>query len=57
MPAFATASADGQWSDSERRELQVLMSHMLGLFDTTVNNQRQLLETAQDILAFLREND
>ncbi len=57
MPAFARASADGQWSASERRELQVLMSHMLALFDSTVNNQRQLLQTAQDILAFLREND
>ncbi len=57
MPAFATASADGQWSASERRELQVLMSHMLALFDNTVSNQRQLLETARDILAFLREDD
>jgi hypothetical protein len=57
MPAFATASADGQWSASERRELQVLMSHMLALFDNTVSNQRQLLETAQDVLAFLREDD
>ena len=57
MPAFATASADHQWSASERRELQVLMSHMLALFDNTVSNQRQLLETAQDILAFLREDD
>jgi hypothetical protein len=57
MPAFATASADDQWSASERRELQVLMSHMLALFDNTVSNQRQLLETAQDVLAFLREDD
>jgi len=57
MPAFATAGADGQWSASERRELQILMSHMLALFDSTVTNQRQLLETAQHILVFLREND
>ena len=57
MPAFATASADDQWSAGERRELQVLMSHMLALFDSTVSNQRQLLETAQDILAFLRKDD
>ena len=57
MPAFATAGADSPWSGSERRELQVLMSQMLVLFDTTVNNQRELLETAQGTLAFLREND
>ena len=57
MPAFATAGADGHWSASERRELQILMSHMLALFDSTVTNQRQLLETAQHILVFLREND
>jgi len=57
MPAFATAGADDQWSAIERREFQILMSHMLALFDSTVNNQRQLLQTAQDILAFLREND
>jgi len=29
----------------------------LTLFDTTVNNQRQLLATAQDILVFLQESD
>ena len=34
----------------DRRAKQVL-------FDTTVSNQRELLETAQGILAFLREND
>jgi hypothetical protein len=29
----------------------------LTLFETTVNNQRQLLATAQDILVFLKESD
>jgi len=57
MPSFARAAADGQWSASERRELQIHLSQLLRLFDTTVDNQRQLLATAQDILKFLRKSD
>jgi hypothetical protein len=57
MPSFAAAAADGDWSANERRELQVLMSQLVRLFDLTVDNQRQLLETAQDILLVLREGD
>ena len=57
VPAFARAAADGRWSAGERRELQIHLSQFLTLFETTVNNQRQLLATAQDILAFLQESD
>jgi len=56
-PSFARAAADGLWSASERRELQIHLSQFLTLFDTTVDNQRQLLATAQDILVFLQESD
>lgn len=45
-----------RWA-GERRELQIHLSQLLRLFDTTVDNQRQLLATAQDILEFLREPD
>ena len=57
VPSFARAAADGRWSAGERRELQIHLSQFLTLFDTTVNNQRQLLATAQDILVFLQESD
>lgn len=57
MPSFARGAADGQWSVSERRELQIHLSQLVQLFDTTVDNQRQLLATAQDILKFLRKSD
>lgn len=56
VPSFARAAADGRWSDGERRELQIQLSQFVTLFDTTVNNQRQLLVTAQDILVFLQES-
>lgn len=57
VPSFARAAADGRWSASERRELQIGLSQFVRLFDTTVDNQRQLLATAQDILVFLQESD
>jgi len=57
VPSFARAAADGRWSAGERRELQIHLGQFLTLFDTTVNNQRQLLATAQDILVFLQESD
>lgn len=56
MPSFAAAAADGQWSANERRELQVLTNQLIRLFDNVVRNQRQLLQTAQDILIVLRES-
>jgi hypothetical protein len=37
--------------------MQIHLSQLLRLFDTTVDNQRQLLATAQDILKFLRESE
>ena len=55
VPFVARAAADGRWSAVERRELQIYLSLFLQLFDTTVDNQRQLLATARDILAFLQE--
>lgn len=57
IPSFARAAADGRWSAGERRELQIQLSQFMELFDSTVNNQRQLLATAQEILVFLRESD
>jgi hypothetical protein len=57
VPSFARAAADGRWSASERRELQIQLSQFITLFDTTVQNQRQLLAAAQDILVFLQESD
>lgn len=57
MPSFAMAAADRQWSASERREMQILMSQLVRLFDVTVDNQRQLLDTARDILVFLQDSD
>lgn len=57
VPSFARAAADGRWSASERRELQIGLSQFVRLFDTTADNQRQLLATAQDILVFLQESD
>ena len=56
-PSFARAAADGRWSTGERRELQIQLNQFMSLFDTTVNNQRQLLATAQDIRVFLQESD
>jgi hypothetical protein len=53
-PSFARAAADGQWSAAERRELQIHLSQFTARFDTTVDNQRKLLATAQDILASLK---
>ena len=38
-------------------EEQMLMSQLVRLFDVTVENQRQLLETAQDVIALLQESD
>jgi hypothetical protein len=57
VPSFARAAADGRWSAGERRELQIQLSQFVNLFDTTVDNQRQLLATAQDIREFLRKSD
>ena len=57
VPFVARAAADGRWSAVERHELQIYLSPFLQLFDTTVDNQRQLLATARDILAFLQESD
>jgi hypothetical protein len=57
MPSFAMAAADRQWSASERREMQILMSQLVRLFDVTVDNQRQLLDTARNILVFLQDSD
>lgn len=57
VPLFARAAADGRWSAGERRELQIHLSQFVNLFDTTVDNQRQLLATAQDIRAFLQQSD
>jgi hypothetical protein len=57
VPSFARAAADGRWSAGERRELQIHLGQFVNLFDTTVDNQRQLLATAQDIRVFLRESD
>jgi hypothetical protein len=56
-PSFARAAADGRWSTGERRELQIQLNQFMSLFDTTVNNQRQLLATAQEILVILQERD
>ena len=55
LPAVAEASSDLTWSSSERRELRNLFSHLLTLQGFVVNNQRELLSAAEDILAFLRD--
>lgn len=57
VPFVARAAADERWSAVERHELQIYLSTFLQLFDTTADNQRQLLATARDILAFLQESD
>lgn len=50
-PAFIRSAADGRWTPSERREMQLHLNEFLVFFDTTVENQHQLLRTAQEILA------
>jgi hypothetical protein len=57
LPALARAAADGRWSASERRELQIPLNQLVALFDTVVDNQRPLLTAAQDIRVFLQESD
>jgi hypothetical protein len=54
-PAIASASGDGTWSTSERRELRTLLSHLLVLHGFVLRNQQELRQDAQDILIFLRD--
>ena len=55
LPVIARASSDLVWSSNERRELRVLLSHLLALHGFVLNNQRELRAAATDILTFLRD--
>jgi len=55
VPAIARARADGQWSDSERREVRDLLDQLLEMHSFVLMNQRQLRDSAADILSFLDE--
>lgn len=55
QPFVARANSDHVWSNSERRELRALLSHLLALQGFVLINQRELREAATDILTFLRD--
>jgi len=55
VPAIARASADRDWSETERRELQILYRTLSNLGTYVIENQRRLLATAEDIQRYLRE--
>jgi len=55
VPAIARASADLDWSEMERRELQVLFRTLSNLHTYVIENQRRLLATAKEIQRYLRE--
>ncbi len=52
-PVFSKASADGEFSANERRELHALLLQDGQLRATVVENQMALRETAQQILSYL----
>lgn len=54
-PVIAHASADGRWSNNERRELRLLLGELYVLHGFVLDNQYELRVAAQEILRFLRE--
>lgn len=56
-PVFVRAAADGVWSESERREMQLHRGELLGFFDNTVENQQDLLAAAEAIRSLQLTND
>lgn len=55
MPVVASASADQEWTELERREIQSLYRTMGVLQSLVIENQRRLRSAAGEILAYLRE--
>ena len=56
-PMYVRAAADGHWSENERREMQLHRRELLGYFDRTVENQRQLLAAAETIRSLQLASD
>ena len=56
-PMYVRAAADGRWSENERREMQLHRRELLGFFDRTIENQRQLLAAAETIRSLQLASD
>jgi len=53
--AQALALADQEWTEPERREVQVLLRSLGQLQSIVMENQRRLESAAREILAYLRK--
>lgn len=56
-PQIVEAGSDLHWSEIERRHLRALLGNMLQYFDIRVACQRELLDEAQNLLAYLSAPD